>query len=143
MEPEELKIRIPESALSFTASRSSGPGGQNVNKVNTRVELRFNVAESSYLTEREKEMVHTSLKKRINSEGEIIIVCQSERTQLTNKKKVVEKFYELIAKAVTEKPFRRAGSPTRASISGRLEKKRIKSKIKNLRRISGISGEDE
>jgi ribosome-associated protein len=141
MKPEELKERIPESELRFSASRSGGPGGQNVNKVNTKVELRFHILNSLSLTETEKEKILTALKNRINSEGELLIVSQSGRTQILNKKKAEEKFFALLASALTVKPERRATSPTGASKAERLKKKKKRGIIKKLRRDSGISEE--
>ncbi len=87
MSPGELRDRIPLSEIQYSASRSGGPGGQNVNKVSTKIELRFNVRNSVSLTETEKEKILVQLKNRINSEGELLIVSQTERTQLLNKKK--------------------------------------------------------
>jgi ribosome-associated protein len=130
---EELKARIPSGEIKFSASRSSGPGGQNVNKVNTKVEARLNVIGSFFLTQKEKERVLIILRNKINSEGELIVVSQSERTQFMNKKKAEEKLIKILASALTEKNTRKASSPTRASKEERLQKKRIRSNIKRLR----------
>ncbi len=139
MKPEELQERIPESELRFSSSRSRGPGGQNVNKVNTRVELRFNVKRSSVLSDHEKELILTSLKNRINTEGELLIASQAERTQLLNKRKATARFYKLILTALKEKPKRIATHPTKASDTERLEKKKKRSTIKKLRKDTGIN----
>jgi ribosome-associated protein len=135
MTPEEIKERINYSELKFSATRSSGPGGQNVNKVNTRVELRFNISASVNFTGQEKEMIMSSLKNRINNEGELLIISQSERSQLQNKKKAEELLYKLLAKALTVKPERRATGPTKASKVKRLEEKKKRGTIKSLRKI--------
>jgi len=137
MEPEELKERIPVSEFIFLTSRSSGPGGQNVNKVNTKVELRFNIRTSLFLTDEEKETVTTKLKRRVNSVGELIITSQSERTQLRNHQKVIEKFFIIVSEALKIKPERK---PTRATIKSkaeRFEEKRRRSIIKELRKDLG------
>jgi ribosome-associated protein len=141
MKPEELKERIPGSELRFSASRSGGPGGQNVNKLNTKVELRFNVKDSSYLTEPEKERILEALKNRITAEGDLLIVSQSERTQQGNRRRAEERFFMLLASALTINPERRATAPTRASRLERLGEKKQRSRIKKLRKETGYEEE--
>ena len=133
MSPEELRDRIPLSELIYSASRSGGPGGQNVNKVNTKVELRFHVKNSSSLTEYEKEKILIILKNRINSDGELLITSQSERSQLLNRKKAEDKFFKLLTSALTEKTLRKSTIPTVISKVKRLEKKKKRGEIKRLR----------
>jgi len=118
----------------FSATRSSGPGGQNVNKVSTKVELRFNISTSALLSDTEKQILFDKLSNKINSDDELILVSQSERSQLKNKEKVIEKFYQLLDKALTPKKKRLRTSPTRASKEKRLEGKRIQSMIKESRK---------
>lgn len=133
MTPEELKERIPESEFVFIASRSSGPGGQNVNKVNTKIELHFNIALSAGLSEYEKARIFLTLKKRINSAGELIIRSQSERTQSGNKKKSVERLLNILASGLKEKPERKPTHPSASSRKERLEGKKIRGRLKRLR----------
>ncbi len=119
----------------FSASRSSGPGGQNVNKVSTKMELRFHVASSALLTDDEKLLVAEKLGSRINAAGELVHVSQSERSQLQNKEKVVEKFYLLLTRALTPRKERKPTKPSRASKEERLEDKRQLSEKKERRRL--------
>lgn len=129
-----LKDRDFSTEFTFTASRSSGPGGQNVNKVSSKVELRFNVLQSTLLTEDEKEIIQAKLASKINSEGELILVSQSERSQLMNKDKVTEKFYLLLVKALTPIKKRKPTKPSLAAREKRLEEKRIISEKKERRK---------
>jgi len=126
------------SELSFTASRSSGPGGQNVNKVSTKVELRFNIGKSLLLSVEEKELIRERLRKKINSEDELIIISQSERSQVRNKEKVIEKFISLIALALTPKKKRKPTKPSAAAKEKRLEEKRILAEKKESRKTTAI-----
>jgi ribosome-associated protein len=141
MSPEDLKMRNLENEFIYSASRSGGPGGQNVNKVSTKVELRFNLLHSSSFSENEKEILFRKLKNKINKEGELLIVSQSERSQLLNKQVATEKFYILISKALTMQKYRRATKPTFSSKLKRLEEKKNRGSIKKLRKDSGSSVE--
>lgn len=122
------------SEFSFATSRSGGAGGQNVNKVNTKVELRFSVTNSQILTPTEKDTILNKLASRITSDGELIIVSQTERTQLGNKLRCIEKFYELITKALIPRKKRKPTRPTKLSQEKRIEKKRQRSVKKELRK---------
>jgi ribosome-associated protein len=126
---------LPE--LVFSASRSSGPGGQNVNKVSTKMELRFHVNGSALLSTEEKERIIEKLCSRINKEGELRLVSQSGRTQLSNKQLVIEKFYALLTKALSKRKKRKPTRPSAASREKRLEDKRILSQKKEQRSKPG------
>jgi ribosome-associated protein len=117
----------------FSASRSSGPGGQNVNKVSTKMELRFNISGSLLLSDVEKELLHEKLAGRINADGALVLVSQSERSQLQNKEKVIEKFYALITRALIPRKKRKPTRPSLASREERLENKRKQGEKKERR----------
>lgn len=123
-----------EAEVVFSATRSSGPGGQNVNKVNTQVELRFSVKDSGLFSDEVKDRIFLKLKNRMNSEGELIVTSQSGRSQLNNKENALEKFFELIEKALTVRKKRLKSTPTLASRLKRLEAKKNQSQKKQLRK---------
>ncbi len=130
----ELRDRNFQDEFVFQASRSSGPGGQNVNKVSSKVELRFNITVSAFLSEDEKVILCSKLVNKINKMGELVLIAQTDRSQLKNKEKVIEKFYLLLEKALTPQKKRFRTKPTRASVERRLESKRVQSIIKASRK---------
>ncbi|MDA3930688.1 MAG: alternative ribosome rescue aminoacyl-tRNA hydrolase ArfB [Prolixibacteraceae bacterium] len=123
-----------ETEFVFASSRSSGPGGQNVNKVNTKVELRFHVQNSQFFSELEKFRIQTILKNRINSEGELLIVSQGTRSQLKNKQEAIEKFHQLVAAAIKPRKRRRPTKPTKSSVEKRIKQKKQRGDKKALRK---------
>jgi ribosome-associated protein len=130
----EFKIEQLLQELSFSASRSSGPGGQNVNKVNSKIELRFSIIDSTVLNENEKTIILTKLATKLTAQSELIITAQTSRSQLKNKEEAIHKFIALIEKALLPVKLRRASKPTLASKRKRLETKKQISTIKNLRK---------
>lgn len=119
----ELKERYFERELTFHTSRSGGAGGQHVNKTETKVELRFDVAGSALLTEVEKALIQQKLAGRINNEGYLLLVCQESRSQQQNKELCVERFYELLSQAFRKQKKRKATKPTKGSVKRRLAAK--------------------
>lgn len=131
---EPASERNFDRELRFATSRSSGPGGQNVNKVNSRVELRFHIESSSILAEDEKQILLQKLKNRVTSDGELILVSQTERSQLKNKEKVIARFYKLVEKALEPDKKRLPTAPTLAARLKRLEGKKYNSRKKEDRK---------
>ncbi|MFA7379979.1 MAG: alternative ribosome rescue aminoacyl-tRNA hydrolase ArfB [Bacteroidia bacterium] len=117
----------------LSASRSGGKGGQNVNKLSTKVMLEFNIAASLLLTEKEKEILTEKLFARLNKEGDVQVVAQTERTQMGNRLLAVKKMYALLNKCFVENKKRKATSPSKGSKERRLQSKKMRSAIKNMR----------
>ena len=122
------------SELVFTASRSGGPGGQNVNKVNTKVTLKWDIANSEILKDKQRERILKKLENKITKEGVLVLSSQAERSQLKNKEAILEKLNDLLVKAFTKKKKRKPTKPTKASVKRRLEAKKKHSDKKKMRR---------
>ena len=121
--------------LSFKTSRSSGSGGQNVNKVETSVTVLWNVDDSMVFADLEKERIAQKLKNRINLEGILQLTVSESRTQLQNKKIAIEKIQELVNKSLIVPKKRIATKPNRAKVEKRLESKKKLSEKKENRKF--------
>ncbi|MEP7169912.1 MAG: alternative ribosome rescue aminoacyl-tRNA hydrolase ArfB [Bacteroidota bacterium] len=123
--------------VSYKAVRSGGKGGQNVNKVSSKVELTFDVVNSNFLSDEQKEIILKKLSSKISDKGILRLTADSERSQFSNKEIVSEKFLVLIQKALTPKKKRVASKPSKASKEERLKLKKEKSEKKESRRKIG------
>jgi ribosome-associated protein len=131
--PDSIKEQLL-TEVQFSASRSGGPGGQNVNKVNTKIELRFSVQESEVFDEEQKLLILLKLKNRINNQGELLVTSSAERTQWRNKEKATQIFFELIEIALIKPRKRKKTRPTTASLLKRIENKKKLGQKKQLRK---------
>jgi ribosome-associated protein len=127
------RLEIPDAELTFTTSRSSGPGGQNVNKVNTRVTLLFDVERSPSLSEEQRGRLRERLAGRINKDGVLRVVVQRHRTQWANREGAVGRFADLLKGALADEADRVPVSVPPGVNERRLEQKRQRSRLKRER----------
>ena len=120
--------------ISFKTSRSGGKGGQNVNKVSSKVELNLNINTFSLFTDEQKQILLQKLANRINSEGILQIITEEERSQLLNKQKSLLKLQQLIKKALYQPAARKATKPKRSVVENRLRAKHMNALKKISRR---------
>jgi ribosome-associated protein len=126
-------ILIPEEELRFTASLSSGPGGQNVNKVSSRVTLWFDVVNSPSLSPEQKELIMSRLESRIGKDGLLRVISQQTRSQVENKELAIERFAELLRDALKQVPIRKKTRVSKGAKLRRLEEKKQQSMLKKER----------
>jgi ribosome-associated protein len=127
------ELSIPEDELIFTASRGGGPGGQHVNKVASRVTIRFDVRGSQSLSERQRETLLERLSSKLTREGVLLMSSHGSRSQSANRQELVNRFTELVRQSLKRPKKRHATRPTRGSKERRLDSKRQRSGVKQTR----------
>lgn len=134
MSRRKMGIKLIESELTVETSRSSGPGGQHVNKVETRVQLRFNVQGSKILTESEKELLKNKYAKKLTNSGELLVVSDSKRSQHGNLELAKKKLDLMLVRAFEKKKKRIPTKPSKASRLERVNKKKKHGEKKQMRK---------
>jgi ribosome-associated protein len=129
-----MEKQIIKSELSYKAVRSSGAGGQNVNKVSSKVVLTFDLVNTLGLSDEEKELAQKKLKSKLTSDGILILNCDEDRSQLKNKTIVTKRLFELLEKALVKPKVRKETKIPKSVIEKRLKDKSISSEIKQNRK---------
>ena len=131
------RLRIPGSEIRLSFAASSGPGGQNVNKVASKAVLRFSVRDTGALRPDDRALLVQRLSSRLTTEGELVIACDRHRDQGQNVEEVLERLGDLLRAALHRDPPRKKTRPSRSSRERRLTGKRLRSDVKRGRRTSG------
>jgi ribosome-associated protein len=127
-------VVIPDSEISFAFVRASGPGGQNVNKVSSAVQLRFDFARSTVLSDAVKMRLRALAGRRVTDDGAILIIARNQRSQDHNRREALERLADLVRRALIAPKTRKATRPTKASRERRLERKSRQQQTKQQRR---------
>ena len=136
-------LSLPDDEIRFTFSRSGGPGGQNVNKLNTRATLWFDVAGSPTLSESQRQKILQRLGNRISNEGVLQVVSMQSRSQLMNREDALQRFVSLLASSLVEKPVRKKTRVSKGAKERRLQAKKRKGAIKSFRSKKSWSSNSE
>lgn len=124
-----------QKETSYKTSRSGGKGGQNVNKVSSKVELLFSIASSALFTDEEKQLLTEKLQNRLNKDGYVQVICDEERSQYLNKEKAIERLISLLTRALQKPKVRKPTKVSKAAKAARLDSKKIQSAKKENRKI--------
>lgn len=130
-----------QKEITYKTSRSGGKGGQNVNKVSSKVELLFSIADSALFTDEEKERLNNKLQSRFNKDGLVQVVCDEERSQYLNKEKAVERLINIMTTALHKPKARKPTKISKAAKQARLENKRLNA-LKKENRKRDFGGSD-
>lgn len=131
-----MNLKLLHTELSYKTSRSSGPGGQHVNKTESRVEIHWSLSESNAISERERNQLLQKLSNRVTSEGKIIVSSETHRSQLKNKEEAQLKLIALLKTNLIRKKKRITTSPTRSSVERRIFAKKKRADTKRNRKVS-------
>jgi ribosome-associated protein len=129
-----MRFTVPEKELRFRAGPASGPGGQHVNRSSTRVEVRWDISNSSSISESQRELLLRKLASRIDSSGTLRVTAEDQRSQLRNRETAVERLNDLVNEALDEPPPRKKTRPPAGAAEKRLAEKRRRSELKRDRR---------
>jgi ribosome-associated protein len=138
--PVSEKVTIPGEELHIAFARSGGPGGQNVNKVETKVEIRWRVAESSAVAGPDREWLLTKLERRLTVDGDLLITSDRFRDQLRNREDAVEKLAAVVRQALERPKPRKRTRPPRAAVEQRMSEKKQRGRLKRERGESAEVG---
>lgn len=133
-----MNLDILHRELQFKAVRSSGAGGQHVNKVSSKVELFFDLINSKGLSKEEKELLQKNLKNKLTKDGILLLTSSASRSQHTNKEKVIKRFFEALQNGLVTPKKRKATKPSKAVVQKRLHNKQSQSNKKKLRKKPDI-----
>jgi len=127
------ELTITDNELRFAFSRSGGPGGQNVNKVSSRVTLLFDVTSSPALSDDQRQRIMNKLQTRINREGVLRVVCQKYRNQSANREEAINRFVDLLRQALKKKTPRKKSRVSQTAIEKRMAEKKLRGQLKQKR----------
>lgn len=133
-QPSKPNIDAILTEVTFTATTGGGPGGQHVNKVSTKVTLRWNLGESTAISEDQKQLLTEKLSGRLTKDGELLLSSHDSRSQLKNKEEVIGKLKALLDQAFRKKKARKPTKPSKAAVQKRIDAKKRQSEKKKWRR---------